>query len=494
MDGTGIASGRAPQRGTIGLIVLCLWLWPAPSRAQQVIDFWSDDTWSTTNAVGQAVGPAMFVCLNTAVPSNCPPGATSWDWPLFAYYAAFAEIPAAHWIWGPGNSAASPSNLASYTFTRTFMLNGPPLAGTVYMTADDRVEVRVNGVLAGIAGSIQVPNTWPLATVDIMPLLVPGQNTIAFTSQNGPTTFGLGQDSYSNNPAGVVFGGRIVAGVGNPPGPPSSLSASVSGRDVQLAWGPPVGGGVPSSYTLLARLTPGGPVVGSLPLGDVLSFSLTAPDGVYFVSIQGTNASGPGAESNLVPVTIPTVAQPLQAPVGLMAPVTGATVDLSWSPPPSGPLPTAYLLEVGTVPWFAAAVGTVTVPAATTSLLVPNVPPGVYYVRLRSVRGASRSVASAEQTVVVGGAAVPAVPTIIAAQVVGRTVTLTWTAGPGPPPTHYLLAAAPEPDGPLGPPVAVAGTSLVVANVPSGTYSVVLRAMSAAGASSPSAPLPVVVP
>ncbi len=498
-DVTGGVSGSAPACLATWLLVLCLWLWPAPSQAQQVIDFWSDNTWSTTDAAGQAVGPAMFVCLNAAVPDNCPAGATFWDWPILTYYADYPQIPEAHWIWGPGNTAASPSNLAAYTFTRAFTLNGIPLAGTVYMTADDRVEVRVNGVLAGTAGSIQVANTWPLATIDILPLLVPGQNTIAFTAQNGPTSFGRGLDNYSNNPAGVVFGGRITVDVAGVPGPPTALTATVADRTARFHWGTPMSGGTPTSYALLARYTPGGPVVGSLPAGDTLSVLVNdIPPGLYYVSVQGSNASGPGAESNPVVVSVPGLVQPPGAPVNLVSSITGSTLTLSWSPSNTGGPPTAYLLEAGTTPWFTTAIGTATVSSTVHSLTVPEVPPGVYYVRVAALNGGGRSDDSVELTVLVGTALLPAVPAFRVALVIGHTVTLQWGAGSGLDPTHYLLAATSggpfAPEGPLSAPVTVADTSLVVTDVPSGTYWVYVRAVAPAGASSPSASLPVVVP
>ncbi len=489
-----VVDARKAHRRRAALLVLLLLLWPAGSHAQTVVDFWSDASWSTADAAGQPVGPAMLVCLNASVAGSCPAGATSWDWPLADAYRQFVEIPNARWIWGPGNTPASPSHLALYTFTRTFDLPGTPLTGVVQMTADDRVELRVNGVLAGVVGSVQTGQAWPLAAFDILPLLVPGRNTIAFTAQNGPTSFGLGQDSYSNNPAGVVFGGRITVGAAGVPGPPTGFSVAASGSDVRLAWGPPVSGGAPTGYTLLARLVPGGPVVGSLALGNVVSFNLTGPDGVFYVSLQGTNASGAGAESAQVAVALPAAVQPPNAPVGLTATVTGTTVVISWLPPPAGSIPAAYLVEAGVVPWFTRAIGTATLPGPARSLVVTDVPDGVYYVRVAGRNAGGSSPPSAELTVVVGAAAVPGTPAFEYVQVVGRTVTVGWLPAAGLPATHYLLAASTSPDGPLSAPVMVTGTSLVVPSVPPGTYYLHVRAATAAGASTPSPPFLVVVP
>lgn len=490
-----VTTGRRARRRAGWAAALWLWAWPSASHAQQVVDFWSDPSWGVSDANNQPVGSAMVVCLTAIVANACPPGATSWQWPAPDVYPAYPDIPNARWIWAPGTTPSSPSNLATYTFTRTLTLAGAPLAGTIFMTADDRVEVRVNGVLAGAVGSVQVADRWPLQSFDILPLLVPGQNTIAVTAQNGPTSFGLGQDSYSNNPAGVVFGGRITVGVAGAPGVPIAFNATASGRSARFSWGPPTTGGTPTEYRLHARLLPGGPVAGSVSVGTALSLTvdLIAP-GVYYVSVQGYNANGPGAESPVVAVTVPAPTQLPGAPIALASTVSGSTLILSWDLPRSGGLPSSYLVEAGTQPWFTTAIGTASVAAPLTSLIVPAVPAGVYYVRVTALNGAGRGAASTEVTVEVGGAAVPATPTFTSVQVVGRTVTAQWVEGAGTRPTHYLLAASTSADGPLSAPVSVTGTSVVAANVPSGVYYLQLRAVSAAGASSPSPPLLVVVP
>jgi hypothetical protein len=97
------------------------------------------------------------------------------------------------------------------------------------------------------------------------------------------------------------------------PGAPTNYHASASGNTVHVSWGLPASGAAPTAYTILARLSPGGPVVASLHVGTVTSFSVAAPNGTYIVSVQASNAHGAGPESSPVTITVGyTLAPPAQ--------------------------------------------------------------------------------------------------------------------------------------------------------------------------------------
>ena len=85
----------------------------------------------------------------------------------------------------------------------------------------------------------------------------------------------------------------------------------------------------------------------------------------------------------------------------LTAVVSGIDGHVSWRPPASGGVPAAYQLEAGSSPG-AANLARVRRRSAT-SLTFPGVPPGTYYVRVRSLAAAGVSAASSEVIVVVGG-------------------------------------------------------------------------------------------
>lgn len=82
------------------------------------------------------------------------------------------------------------------------------------------------------------------------------------------------------------------------------------------------------------------------------------------------------------------------APSALAAQVTGATVQLDWQLPADSPAVTGYVLEAGSASGLAN-LATVTLGPAT-SLTIPGVPRGRYYVRVRGVNVTGRGAPSSE--------------------------------------------------------------------------------------------------
>ena len=70
--------------------------------------------------------------------------------------------------------------------------------------------------------------------------------------------------------------------------------------------------------------------------------------------------------------------------------------------------------------------------------MIPNVPPGTYYLRLRSVGPGGVSASTPDAVVTVTSCVAPG-PASITASVSGGTVTLNWTAGAGSGPTTYYV-------------------------------------------------------
>jgi hypothetical protein len=91
------------------------------------------------------------------------------------------------------------------------------------------------------------------------------------------------------------------------------------------------------------------------------------------------------------------VAYPPLPPVNVVATVAGAQVSFTWSLPGHSPLATAYVLEAGTGPGLANLATMALGPG--TSLHIPGVPPGRYYVRLRSRNSTGTGAASNEVVV-----------------------------------------------------------------------------------------------
>ncbi len=106
-------------------------------------------------------------------------------------------------------------------------------------------------------------------------------------------------------------------------------------------------------------------------------------------------------------------------------------------------MPTNYVVEASLVPS-----GTViaTLPVAATSLTVPGVPIGVYYVRVRAVNAGGQSAPSNEVTVTVsGGCPAPPLPPQLIVRATGLAVTVSWSSAGGCAPTSYVLIAGSAP-------------------------------------------------
>ena len=90
---------------------------------------------------------------------------------------------------------------------------------------------------------------------------------------------------------------------GGAPGAPGAPTVTGSGNTITFNWTP--ASGSPTVYTLIARVTQGGPIVASIPVGNVTSFSVTAPNGTFVISVQASNAQGTGPESPGTTVSVP---------------------------------------------------------------------------------------------------------------------------------------------------------------------------------------------
>lgn len=176
-------------------------------------------------------------------------------------------------------------------------------------------------------------------------------------------------------------------------------------------------------------------------------------------------------------------------PQGFTATVAGTTVTLAWMPPSSGEVPSTYIVEGALSP---AGAPIASVPVNGTSLVVPQVPAGVYYVRVRAVNADGSSEASNEVTITVpsgssGCASPPNQPLNLTASTTGNLLRLAWNApNGGCPPADYVVRAG-----------SAAGTSNIAsvnvgtllglsATAPNGTYYLRVLAANNFGVSVPS--------
>lgn len=124
--------------------------------------------------------------------------------------------------------------------------------------------------------------------------------------------------------------------------------------------------------------------------------------GTYYVGLRARWASGTGAASNEVLVTVGgACASPPNAPRSLGALVSGGSVTLNWQVPSGGCPPTAYLFEAGSGPGLSdVTVFSTGNPATTFS--ANGVSSGTYYLRVKSANAAGTSGPSNEIRVLVG--------------------------------------------------------------------------------------------
>ena len=184
---------------------------PGTDPARATYRFASGTTWTVYSdypGEGQAsteLGTAQLVCLSAA---GCPAGATDYGSPFGgAWTSNLSSIPGAGWIWRPGVTGATPNaDFDEAVFATTFVLAGRPASGWIDIAVDDSAEIRVNGE---VVGSIGRGAYGSLTRFDLSAFLRPGHNTLAIKATNGPW---CGTCPFSQDPAGVVFGGTIAVG------------------------------------------------------------------------------------------------------------------------------------------------------------------------------------------------------------------------------------------------------------------------------------------
>jgi hypothetical protein len=181
-----------------------------------------------------------------------------------------------------------------------------------------------------------------------------------------------------------------------------------------------------------------------------------------------------------------------QAPSGFGILLASLTAQLFWTPALFGAPPTHYLIEAGLSP------GTtlVTLTTSGTSLEVPGVPPGRFYVRVRAVNASGTSPPSSEfvLTVNADGSGALAAPGNFTARMNDRRLTMTWADPPtGSVPVSYVVevgSAARLSNIAMLP---LTARSFTFEGVPDGVYFIRVRSRVGAQLSPPSAEVMIVV-
>ena len=182
---------------------------------------------------------------------------------------------------------------------------------------------------------------------------------------------------------------------------------------------------------------------------------------------------------------------PPNAPTGLSATLSGTTVTISWIAPSGGTTPQGYRLYAGTAPGLSN-VGSASTTA--TGLVVPNVPDGIYYIRVVSLGPGGASAPTPDYVVNVRIAPPAAPQNVMGVVGAGGNVYLSWTSSPsGGVPTGYRVLVGYAPGQTLYQ-FPTTQPALAAVNVPPATYYVRIVAVNGAGFSPASTELTIVVP
>ncbi|MBI3402476.1 MAG: fibronectin type III domain-containing protein [Acidobacteria bacterium] len=183
------------------------------------------------------------------------------------------------------------------------------------------------GTLTATASGNTVTLTWgapasgdPVTTYIIEAGSGPGLSNLAsFATGDTATTFSTGGvpdgtyyvrikaqntagTSAASNEATLVVGAAACA---SPPGAPTGLTSTVTGRTITLTWNAPSGGCPATSFILQAGSTPGSSALANSNVGNVTRLVATdIGNGSYYVRVAAANAFGQSAPSNEIVATV----------------------------------------------------------------------------------------------------------------------------------------------------------------------------------------------
>ena len=165
-----------------------------------------------------------------------------------------------------------------------------------------------------------------------------------------------------------------------------------------MTWTAPTAGPVPTGYVLEAGSAVGLSNLAAVPL-NARSFTFDPiPGGFFFLRVRAVAGSFAGPATPDVMINVGNVPAPPGPPQNFSVSRSGSTATLSWGAPLVGTA-TSYIIEAGTATGLSN-IGVVDTGSTATTLSVPGVPPGTYYLRVRAVNALGSSPVSNERTLI----------------------------------------------------------------------------------------------
>jgi Fibronectin type III domain len=217
-----------------------------------------------------------------------------------------------------------------------------------------------------------------------------------------------------------------------------------------------------------------------------------APPPAVATQSTPTPPGSQGSTGSQISGQSPSAGSPCISEPGGMPPsaTSSSTVTLTWTAPGVG-TPASYVIEASSAPGGPANLANFNTGNASTSLIVPDVPAGTYYVRIRAVSSCGTSARSSEEQLIVSTAnasTAPSAPRGLASSVKGSTVTLTWLAPDTGTATSYIIRAGSQARNSDLANFDTNSTALtlVAQNLPAGSYYIRVFAKNASGLRAPS--------
>jgi hypothetical protein len=265
--------------------------------------------------------------------------------------------------------------------------------------------------------------------------------------------------------------------------PPANLRVvSIVGNTVMVAWTAPHGLAA-TGYVLEGGLS-SGEVIASLPVGNTLTFSFTAPTGAYYIRAHALAGSTRSAASNEIRIFV-NVPAPPGTPTNLLGLADGTTLTLAWMNSGGGGAATGVILDVS-----GAIAASLPLPMSE-AFTFNGVPPGSYTLSVRATNATGASADSTPVTLTFPGACTaPSTPANFNVSRSGSLITVRWDLpATGSAPTGYLLHVS----GTFNGSVPVTTRSLAASAGP-GTYTISLAARNSCGTGSATPSQAITVP